>query len=85
MLISSIDNIYETYPKTDGLYRLDNIWDTNLQVTTDVSGVTTTGFQIKINLQEDTILYGARIRWMACGKQNSLTEMFQNHPDFNNH
>ena len=50
MLISSIDNIYETYPKTDGLYRLDNIWDTNLQVTTDVSGVTTTGFQIKINL-----------------------------------
>ncbi|XP_078323719.1 uncharacterized protein LOC111122591 isoform X1 [Crassostrea virginica] len=53
---------------TFGLYLLDNRWDKNLRVNTDVSGVTTTGFQISINRWADTVLYGARIRWMACGK-----------------
>ena len=53
---------------TFGLYLLDNRWGKNLRVNTDVSGVTTTGFQISINPWADTVLYGARIRWMACGK-----------------
>ncbi|XP_078321793.1 uncharacterized protein LOC111110771 [Crassostrea virginica] len=53
---------------TYGLDLLDNAWDKNLRVDTTVSGVTTTGFHISINPWADTILYGARIRWMACGK-----------------
>ena len=53
---------------TYGFYLLDSGWDSNLRVNTDVSGVTTTGFQISINPWADTILYGVRIRWMACGK-----------------
>nr|XP_022327640.1 uncharacterized protein LOC111126971 [Crassostrea virginica]XP_022327641.1 uncharacterized protein LOC111126971 [Crassostrea virginica] len=53
---------------TFGLYHLDSKWDKNLRVKTDVYGVSTTGFQIKITLWEDTILYGARVHWMACGK-----------------
>ena len=53
---------------TFGLYHLDNEWNTNLRVNTTVSGVTTTGFHISINPWADTILYGARIRLMACGK-----------------
>ena len=53
---------------TFGFYLLDNNWDRNLRVNTDVSGVTTTGFQISINPWGDTVLYGTRIRWMACGK-----------------
>ncbi|XP_078323717.1 uncharacterized protein LOC111126552 isoform X2 [Crassostrea virginica] len=63
---------------TFGFYLLDNGWGKNLRVNTDVSGVTTTGFQISINTWKDTTLYGAGIRWMACGKQDSHNDMLNN-------
>ncbi|XP_078322114.1 uncharacterized protein LOC144621934 [Crassostrea virginica] len=53
---------------TYGLYFLDNGWDKNIRVNTDVSSVTSTGFHINVFPWADTVLYGARIRWMACGK-----------------
>ena len=53
---------------TFGHYLLDSKWKTNLRVYTAVSGLTTTGFQISINTWDDTILYAAGVRWMACGK-----------------
>ena len=51
-----------------GLYLLDAGSNANLRVATEVSSITTTGFQIKMNKWADTVLYGGKVSWMACGK-----------------
>eukprot|EP00105_Crassostrea_gigas_P015807 XP_011432932.1 PREDICTED: uncharacterized protein LOC105332169 [Crassostrea gigas] len=59
---------FETQPTvTYGLYLLDTGYTRNTRVTTEVTDVTKTGLQIKLNTWADTVLYGARISWMACG------------------
>nr|XP_034302038.1 uncharacterized protein LOC117681469 isoform X2 [Crassostrea gigas] len=53
---------------TYGLYHLDSAPTTNLRVTTEVTNVFKTGFQVQLSTWADSELYGAKIRWMACGK-----------------
>ncbi|XP_052675311.1 uncharacterized protein LOC128157004 isoform X2 [Crassostrea angulata] len=53
---------------TYGLYLLDTGYTRNTRVTTEVTDVTKTGPQVKLNTWADTELYGARISWMACGQ-----------------
>ncbi|XP_034302039.2 uncharacterized protein [Magallana gigas] len=53
---------------TYGLYLLDTGYTRNTRVTTEVTDVTKTGLQVKLNTWADTELYGARISWMACGQ-----------------
>lgn len=53
---------------TYGLYLLDTGYTKNTRVSTNITNVTKTGFQVKLNTWADTELYGARISWMACGQ-----------------
>lgn len=53
---------------TYGLYLLDFYHNTNLRFDSAVTAVTKTGFQVTFRTWADTLLYGARISWMACGK-----------------
>uniref|UniRef100_A0A8W8L1W6 H-type lectin domain-containing protein n=1 Tax=Magallana gigas TaxID=29159 RepID=A0A8W8L1W6_MAGGI len=60
---------FESKPTvTYGLYLLDTGYTRNTRVTTEVTDVTKTGLQVKLNTWADTELYGARISWMACGQ-----------------
>ena len=52
---------------TYGLYFLDSLHTKNLRVDAVISKVTNTGFQLLMKAWADTILYGAKISWMACG------------------
>ncbi|XP_034301934.2 uncharacterized protein [Magallana gigas] len=58
----------ETPTVTYGLFLLDSLHNTNVRILTTVTAVTKTGFQVKLNPWGPTVLYGARISWMACGK-----------------
>ncbi|XP_062588613.1 uncharacterized protein LOC134250282 isoform X1 [Saccostrea cucullata] len=53
---------------TYGLYLLDSSMSTNLRVRTDTRKVTRVGFQLSLKPWGNTILYGAKISWMACGR-----------------
>ncbi|XP_052720182.1 uncharacterized protein LOC128191875 [Crassostrea angulata] len=53
---------------TYGLYYLDSVSTTNLRVSAEVTNVFKTGFQVQLSTWADSQLYGAKIRWMACGK-----------------
>ncbi|XP_062616019.1 ATP synthase subunits region ORF 7-like [Saccostrea cucullata] len=53
---------------TYGLYVLDSDYTVNLRISTVVKEVTRTGFSVKIKTWENSVLYGARISWMACGR-----------------
>ncbi|XP_078331109.1 uncharacterized protein LOC144624942 isoform X2 [Crassostrea virginica] len=52
---------------TYGFYFLDSSHTKNLRVVAKTSKVTNTGFQVIMNPWHDTVLYGAKISWMACG------------------
>ena len=52
---------------TYGLYFLDSLHTKNLRVDAVISKVTNTGFQLLMKAWADTILYGVKISWMACG------------------
>eukprot|EP00105_Crassostrea_gigas_P033752 XP_019917900.1 PREDICTED: uncharacterized protein LOC105346508 [Crassostrea gigas] len=53
---------------TYGLYLLDTGYTRNTRVIAEVTDVTKTGLQVKLNTWADTELYGARVSWMACGQ-----------------
>ncbi|XP_052676152.1 uncharacterized protein LOC128157553 [Crassostrea angulata] len=53
---------------TYGLSLLDSLYNTNERISTKVTAVTKTGFQAQFRTWAGTVLYGARINWMACGK-----------------
>nr|XP_034302037.1 uncharacterized protein LOC117681469 isoform X1 [Crassostrea gigas] len=53
---------------TYDLYHLDSAATTNLRVTTEITNVFKTGFQVQLSTWAHSELYGAKIRWMACGK-----------------
>ncbi|XP_061184395.1 uncharacterized protein LOC133192399 [Saccostrea echinata] len=40
----------------------------NLRVSTEIKDITRTGFSINLARWGDSVLYGARVSWMACGR-----------------
>ncbi|XP_061184524.1 uncharacterized protein LOC133192546 [Saccostrea echinata] len=53
---------------TYGLYLLDSAGTVNLRVSTEVKDITRGGFSINLARWGDSVLYGARVSWMACGR-----------------
>lgn len=53
---------------TYGLYFHDAANGANLRVDTTVTNLSRTGFQLTLKAWADTVLYGAYVSWMACGK-----------------
>ncbi|XP_062571030.1 uncharacterized protein LOC134233050 isoform X2 [Saccostrea cucullata] len=53
---------------TYGLYLLDSAGTVNLRISTEVKEVTRTGFSVSLTRWADSVLYGARVSWMACGR-----------------
>lgn len=51
-----------------GLYLLDSSKDHNVRVTTSLSNLSRNGFTLGISTFADTIMWGARVSWMACPK-----------------
>uniref|UniRef100_A0A8W8LFW2 H-type lectin domain-containing protein n=1 Tax=Magallana gigas TaxID=29159 RepID=A0A8W8LFW2_MAGGI len=53
---------------TYGLYALDSSDEANLRVSTLLSNVSSTGFQLTLRTWSDSKLFEAAVSWMACGK-----------------
>lgn len=53
---------------TCGLYALDSSDEANLRVSTLLSNVSSTGFQLTLRTWSDSELFEAAVSWMACGK-----------------
>eukprot|EP00105_Crassostrea_gigas_P042513 XP_019926661.1 PREDICTED: uncharacterized protein LOC109619893 [Crassostrea gigas] len=53
---------------TYGLYFLDSYYGKNLRIDTVVTNLSRTGFQLTLRSWANTVLYGAYVSWMACGK-----------------
>ena len=53
---------------TYGLFLLDSNKNQNVRVRTKVDNLSTTGFKLTIQTFADTVMWGARISWMACPK-----------------